>query len=357
MKYLLTALAALCILVIIGMGHVSYANDLVTNRQLNLPANLNVAATGTLLAATQTPQSDGTIVHTVRKGETIDSIAAAYGVSVQQIRDYNNIPSGGVSLGQRLLISIAYPTKLPANATFVIVTSTNTPNPSLVHFVIVTATYTPNASELATTVVPPTATALANVTATPGATATAPPPPVPSLPTASPLPSPTLYSIASKGSVCVTGFKDSNSNHWFDNGEGRLPGMKISLAQTSGTAQGTQELTTTADGISCFNDLPSGAFTVTAAAPDGFGLTTAAKLAVDLTAGAQLSLSFGAAPGYQAQAAPTSSGTVVSAITSTPITSIGILNTVARNVGLIVLAIAGAILIGGLGVIVLARRL
>ncbi len=334
MKYLVAALIALCLLVVIGIGRVSYASDSLSR----MDTKLNAAAASTVLAATQTPQSDGTIIHTVRTGETIESIAAAYHVSVQQIRDYNSIPTGGVSTGQRLLISISYPTTQPANATFLVVTSTNTPNPTVVKFVIVTATFTPNPNQPTATPKPPTATA------------------TPTLPPASPTPPPTLAAITSTGSVCITGFADVNTNHWFDSSEARLPGIRIKLAQASGTAQGGQALTTAADNATCFNNLPVGAFIVDAAAPDGYGFTTPPELTIDLTAGAQLTLSFGAAPGYQPPAAGTGASVPVTTSTSTPAAT-GILTTVKNNSGFIVLAIALVILIGGLGVVALARRL
>src|SRR5579859_1095877 len=106
---------------------------------------------------TDTPQPDGSVIHTVRKGETLAGIAQAYGVSIDQIRQLNDLPAGSttVSAGTYLLISIGEATAtLPPNATVMIVTATFTP---VVKYVIVTATNTLSADNL-TASAQPTAT-------------------------------------------------------------------------------------------------------------------------------------------------------------------------------------------------------
>lgn len=56
----------------------------------------------------QPPQADGSIIHTVQPGDTMDAIAFAYGVSRQEILDLNGISNGRYLLvGQQLLISEA----------------------------------------------------------------------------------------------------------------------------------------------------------------------------------------------------------------------------------------------------------
>lgn len=56
--------------------------------------------------AVATPQEDGSIVHTVEKGQTLWSIATAYGVSVEQLHEMNGIPVDSVIIyeGQKLYI-------------------------------------------------------------------------------------------------------------------------------------------------------------------------------------------------------------------------------------------------------------
>jgi LysM repeat protein len=53
-----------------------------------------------------TPQPDGSIVHLVGYGQTLWSIALAYGIQVDQIRWWNNIDAGSndIYVGQKLLV-------------------------------------------------------------------------------------------------------------------------------------------------------------------------------------------------------------------------------------------------------------
>jgi LysM repeat protein len=56
----------------------------------------------------QAPQADGSIIHTVQAGDTIDSIAFAYGVSRDDILQQNNISNGRyILVGQELIIQPA----------------------------------------------------------------------------------------------------------------------------------------------------------------------------------------------------------------------------------------------------------
>lgn len=74
----------------------------------------------------QGQQPDGSVVHVVREGDTLNSIAVAYGVTVSEIRRLNNIPADEFVIvpGQRLLIK---PPSAPV--TYIVVTATNTPDP------------------------------------------------------------------------------------------------------------------------------------------------------------------------------------------------------------------------------------
>lgn len=58
--------------------------------------------------ATMTPNSDGAIFHVVGYGQTLWAIALAYGVKIEQIRAWNNIPedSSDIYAGQRLLVHL-----------------------------------------------------------------------------------------------------------------------------------------------------------------------------------------------------------------------------------------------------------
>lgn len=58
--------------------------------------------------ATMTPNSDGATFHVVGYGQTLWAIALAYGVRIEQIRAWNNIPedSSDIYAGQRLLVHL-----------------------------------------------------------------------------------------------------------------------------------------------------------------------------------------------------------------------------------------------------------
>lgn len=70
----------------------------------------------------QGAQADGSIVHTVAAGDTLNSIAVAYKVTVKQIRELNNMAEGFsiIQIGQKLVIK-------KSGVIYVIVTATPTP--------------------------------------------------------------------------------------------------------------------------------------------------------------------------------------------------------------------------------------
>ena len=43
--------------------------------------------------------------HTVSKGETLYRISKQYGVSVQDLKDWNNLSGNIISIGQKLIVS------------------------------------------------------------------------------------------------------------------------------------------------------------------------------------------------------------------------------------------------------------
>ena len=94
---------------------------------------------------TSTPLPDGAVYHVVGYGQTLWSIAIAYGVTVQQIRDLNNIPADSTDIyaGWKLLI------KLPGTP---YVTLTPIPSPTLpvTDTPLPTHTFTPQPSRTPT---------------------------------------------------------------------------------------------------------------------------------------------------------------------------------------------------------------
>ena len=63
---------------------------------------------------TNTPNEDGSIIHIVKYGETLWSIAQSYGVSVDDIRRLNGMAGDAtvIQIGQNLLIGLAHTIKL-----------------------------------------------------------------------------------------------------------------------------------------------------------------------------------------------------------------------------------------------------
>lgn len=56
---------------------------------------------------TVTPQADGSIIHIVKYGQALFTIAAWYGVTVEQIMQLNNLINENIYEGQRLVIRLA----------------------------------------------------------------------------------------------------------------------------------------------------------------------------------------------------------------------------------------------------------
>lgn len=81
---------------------------------------------------TMTPRSDGSIIHVVGYGQTLWSIALAYGVKIEQLRAWNGIAetTSDIYAGQRLLVRPAGQISPPAPMITVITSSTNTPTPT-----------------------------------------------------------------------------------------------------------------------------------------------------------------------------------------------------------------------------------
>ena len=104
--------------------------------------------------ATDTPQPDGSIIHEVLEGESFYSIADDYEMTVDQLLELNNLPSGAfLSPGDLLLVRVAY-------------TITPTPEPSLTPTpVIPTATRRP--TRTSTTAPQSSNTPLPSLTPTP----------------------------------------------------------------------------------------------------------------------------------------------------------------------------------------------
>ncbi len=295
-------------------------------------AVLPTAALEVGFVAPQGERPDGSIVHVVQSGDTIDSIAVAYRLTRDQLLAVNPGMSRTrfLQIGQEVIIRPPQPTPVP----------TDTPQPTA------TFTFTP----VPTDTPAPTSTPLPTLTFTPVPTDTPPPTPTPtsqptavesvaapegaplevaSLPTAeSPEmllaePPPGMEAggalmlpvaavdeapvveaqdgvvfpidpLDERASICIVMFNDANFNRLRDGDERLAPGGRVTL-----TLNGTVLVTHITNDLdpTCYDDLPSGVYTAEAEAPDSFGLTSPARLRVTTTGGAQIRLAFGAAPG------------------------------------------------------------
>ena len=121
-----------------------------------------------------TAQADGSIIHIVRYGQTLITIAQTYHTTVDAIKKLNNLTSNNIYEGQKLIIRLAF-----------------TPTP--------TSRYSPTP-----TLPPPTATSKASVTPTPRPPTLTPTP----LPTPTPTPTPASFDLPGilSGSTRVPNF-------------------------------------------------------------------------------------------------------------------------------------------------------
>lgn len=354
----------------------------------------------------QPPQPDGSIVHIVQPGDTMDAIAYAYGVSRQQILDLNGLTSGRfIFAGQELKIreaQAAAPTEVAAQPTTAavaeqptqaaVVPAATVANPmafmrigtdgSVIYTVQagdtlagLAAALGRNADEIA---------ALNNITVdaplqpgseliiqgavgagpvtTPAATpeAVQPTPAPVDTSAAAPIVSitsgvlPAIDPAASPAQVCVMMFDDANQNRLQEAGEVLLAGGTIVLT-LDGVPAG--EYTTTGTGEPfCFSDLPAGNYLAQAQAPAGYGLTTPQQLLVQPAAGWTISLGFGAAQGFEQPAAPPADASSGAAGAS-PATGLAADNPLSDNLGLVAFGLAAvAGIVGSVMTVVLRGR-
>lgn len=335
----------------------------------------------------QAPQSDGSIVHTVQAGDTVDSIAFAYGVSRSQIMELNNMRDARIiQIGQQLIISESQGEATP-EVTAPPETEPQT-GPPVGSGARPTTALVPTSSALLTQiaaaptlapVVQPGAEITQEVISTEdpvegefnedGSTNFGPTNPTPTRfpygfsqgAEAAPVVSvasgevvPALDPNALVASVCVILFEDLNANRIQEEGELALDGGVIRLL--SAGAEVASLGSDDSGDPRCFDDVQPGEYIAAASAPDGYGLTTADQYRVSASAGIRVNLAFGAAEGVlPAQPPPADDGGIVNEVAGeeTDTTSP---NTLEDNVGYLMFGAAGLVVSIGFVMSILMRR-
>jgi LysM repeat protein len=310
----------------------------------------------------QGEQPDGSIQHTVQPGDTVDSIAVAYGVTRQDILTLNDIRDPRIiQVGQRLLIRPAAPANTGSGAAESTAASAPATARPTRTFTGITATTAPAAAEATQAPVAAETTPEAPVAAetTPEAAApTAAPLDLAALPTA-PVRSaasgsvlPAIDPASPNGQICVLMFDDANQNRIQDADEAALAGGSVLFVRSGETVA---DYTTDGSEPNCGTELTAGDTIASIAPPDGYGLTTPDQLQLRVAAGARVNLTVGAAQGVQAPVIPADTGApAVIETTDTTVTPAS--NPLLDNLGLIALGGAALTLLVGGGVAFALRR-
>ncbi|MBK8025300.1 MAG: LysM peptidoglycan-binding domain-containing protein [Chloroflexi bacterium] len=330
----------------------------------------------------QGQRGDGSIVHIVQAGDTIDSIAVAYGMTRDELLAVNpNLTSTRfIQIGQEIIIQPPLPTPTPSPTTLAAAEATLPAlDPSLLTSIAAAAAGESTAEATAETAA---LTATPSPTASPTETVTLEAPPTEVTPTVEPTSAPTVIAAAPTSpasailaaprapvvsaadgvvfpldpadettSICVMMFEDANQNRLQDAGEGLVTGGTIVLIM--GGEQMADHITGDLD-PTCIDRLPSARYTALAQAPEGYGLTTSGQLQVQTTGGSKITVAFGAAPGYTPPVAPTADFVAGAEAQIEEITPQGV--PLRQNLGLIVLGAAAFVLVAGTAATLLLRR-
>jgi hypothetical protein len=180
---------------------------------------------------TPTPGADGRIIYIVKEGDTCISVSLLSGITMDQLRELNNIQGLDCPLivGQKLLLgTLQQPT--------------NTPGPT---------------------------------------------------PTTAPiLPTPTQFN--GNGQICVVLYEDLNGNGMAETGEIALPNGAVSIADRPGKVSLTGNTTNDLILPVCFDQIPEGDYNITIGIPEGYNATTNTNYPLRLGAGDQVIIDFGA---------------------------------------------------------------
>ena len=204
------------------------------------------------------PEDEARLFHTVEAGDTLISIAFAYGVTLDQLLALNDLqPEAFLQIGQRLLVMRA-----------------------------------PEFADGALQALPEPAPAPETETAVGDAIESGDLPPAPVIEAKAPMRDPADLSPR----LCLAAYEDDNQNGMMDPGEATLADATIRLIDDAGQ----ERLRHTTDGAAepaCQRALERRLYVIEAQAPPGFGLTVSPRLTLDLRAGGLVKLDFGAQRG------------------------------------------------------------
>ena len=275
---------------------------------------------------TPTPNADGVILVEVRSGDSLWSVAARSGITLDEILDYNDLArTDFISVGDLLIVGYG--------------DATAPEEP------IVEAEAEAEADETAAATEREAAGG-ATAAATPEATAT---PPTPML----------IAEEPQGGTICLQTFDDSNQNGQPDSGETPLSAVAFTISNESGVVSNYVTSGSEVDGY-CIEGLDAGTYRITRSKLENEVFTTPGDWAVSLADGQPLQLRFGsyvdssavAEVAAAADTAAVAADAVANNTTAAVDASDG-----GTNIGVIVVVgIAVLLLVGVVFVILSARR-
>ncbi|MBK9122367.1 MAG: LysM peptidoglycan-binding domain-containing protein [Chloroflexi bacterium] len=327
------------------------------------PGSANVLPTPAFapFVLAQGQREDGSIVHIVVPGDTLDAIAVAYQTTRDELLALNNLTSRNfLQLGQEILVRppfTATPAVQPTGRTPV---PSRTPSTALQTSVataartVTTLATTSTTAEATsdTTAVSSAATTTIEATVTTEATEVipteTPTPPA----TATDLPPAPITQVAQAPTepvdvtrMCFWAFDDVNQNRIQEGDEQLVAGATVLVVQ-GGTR--VRSITTTVDDPVCVDDLEAGDYTAELESPDGYGPTTAASLNLRVQELARTNVRFGVAQGIQPVVPPTARPETESTPLPTPLPAEAEApNPLEQYGGILVIGIAVAVIMGG----------
>ncbi|MCY3944823.1 MAG: LysM domain-containing protein [Anaerolineaceae bacterium] len=280
--------------------------------------------------APQGAEDDGSIVHVVRPGNTIDSIAVAYDMTRPELLALNPEITNPriISVGQRILVRRAGGSSAPDESPAAVEEAPAETAPEPAPERVADSGDRPGSRRAVT------ADAAADLAPAPVSVA--------ALPAMDPL--------AMRASVCVTLFDDVNRNRLREPDETALASGLLQLIGAGDPAR-----MATGEEVSCFEDLEGGAWLLEVIAPEGYGLTAPGQLQLDLPTGARLDVAVGAAAGLQPPVAPAPDEVHVFSDDIVQDSTAGPLDILFANLGYVAFGMAGLVLIAG-GALTLSLR-